>query len=183
MRRVVSIGAVFVFVLAAACGDGDDSSEAVDKAIDEALDEAEEELGDGEELDVDDCTLLTNEEVSDLAGTDLASTEDSFLGCGWAEEGEVVADFSIRSFRSDAGVAEYSKELAPDAKLVEIAGVGEEAAGLVGTDDEVNFLVARDGDLFVEMVMTFLDVPPDSENFEKAKELAKKALERLAEAA
>lgn len=135
-----------------------------------------------EVVDVDDCTLLTDEEVSSLAGTALLATEDSFLGCGYVGEGEVVADFSIRSYSAaGASAAELGAELAPSANVIPLDGVGDEAVALE-VDGSVNFLLARSDDLVVEMVMTFLDVTPDSPELERASELAVLALGRLAEA-
>lgn len=190
MTRLIRIGGILLalVLVGAACDGGDDGSNEADDATEDVADEGDgdgegDEGGASESLDVDNCSLLTSEEVSRLADEPLVEPEDSFLGCGWNFEGESIASFSIRAFRFDGSVAEHAEELAPDAELVAIEGVGDEAAGLVTVDDEVNFLVARDGDLFIEMVMTFLDVPPDSENFTTAQELAATALERLKDAA
>ena len=59
----------------------------------------------------------------------------------------------------------------------------EYAVALADSDDSVNFVIARSGDLFVELVMTFLDVTPESSSLQKAGQLASTALGRLVEAA
>ena len=169
LRRsgLVILAALFALaLLGVACG-GDDDGDAGDSAA--------------EELDVDDCTLLTDEEVSSLSDDPLFAGEDGFLGCGWVAEGGTVADFSLRSFRSDSSAADHAAQLAPALEAIELTGVGDEAFALV-RDGEANFLVARKGELHVELVMTFLDMEVDSENLQRAQELANLALVRLEEA-
>ena len=190
LRWLGALAVVMALVTTACGGDDNDNGASGDKAGDEASQDAGGESTDDatadetadESLDVDNCSLLTSEEVSRLSDEPLTSPEDGLLGCGWNFEGESIDSFSIRSFREDTTAAAHAKELAPNNDVIPIDGVGDEALGLA-RDGNVNFLVARDGKLFVEMVMTFLDVPPDSPNFETAKELAITALERLKEAA
>jgi hypothetical protein len=178
--RLLVAALVAVLVLAG-CGDDDDSD--TDGAATEAVDEggAADEALESEDLDIDNCTLLTDAEVSSLAGYDLEATEDGPLGCAWVVPGEVVGDFSIRSFRSEQSAAEHGAELGPSAEMIELDGIGDDAVAL-SVGGSVNFLVARDGDAFVELVMTFLDVTPDSPELERAGELANTALGRLDEA-
>jgi hypothetical protein len=136
--------------------------------------------GDGDStLDVDNCTLLTNAEVSDFAGKQLSAGEDSPLGCPYTAAGEVVADFSIRSYRQGGDAAAAAATLAPTLRVIELTSIGDEAVALADSDDSVNFLIARKGNLFVELVMTFLDVTPDSPALQKAGQLASTALGRL----
>jgi hypothetical protein len=138
--------------------------------------------GDGP-LDVDNCTLLTDDEVSALAGEELAATEDSPLGCAYVVPGEIVGDFSIRSYRRDGDAAAVAAELAPALEVIQLEGIGDDAVALADSDGSVNFLIARNGDLFVELVMTFLDVTPDSPSLQQAGQLASTALDRLVAAA
>lgn len=203
MRGVVVVAAALV--LAAGCGDGDSGdSDDTDGAGGGAVEDVDETTpggggggggGGGDDdsddteapaeaqpVDVDDCTLLTSEEVRSLAGRTLVPTEDSPLGCGFAAEGQEVADFGIASFRSGGSAADNAGDVAGDVEVRDVDGAGDDAVALV-REDNVNFLVARDGDLFVQLVMTFLDVPPASDAFERAKELATLALQRLREAA
>ncbi len=137
----------------------------------------------GGALEIDNCTLLTGEEVSALAGKELVATEDSPLGCAYVEPGEVVGDFSIRSYRQDGDAAAAAAKLAPSLRVLPLDGIGDDALALADSDGSVNFLIARKGDLFVELVMTFLDVTPDSAALQKAGQLASTALGRLVDAA
>jgi hypothetical protein len=134
-------------------------------------------------LEVDSCTLLTDEEVSAFAGMELSAGEDSPLGCGYVVPGETVADFSIRSYRGDGDAASAAVALAPSLQVIMMSGIGDDAVALADADGSVNFLIARQGDLFVELVMTFLDVTPDSPALDHAGELASTALGRLVDAA
>jgi hypothetical protein len=179
----------FVFLalpgLIAACGgDDDDDGAPADGDQDnggEVIVDDEDDADDEEGLDVDNCTLLTDEEVSTLSDEPLFVSEDGPLGCGWLPEDGAIAEFSIRSFRSDQSVAEYAAEFAPSLEVVELEGVGDEAAALV-REGEANFIIARNGDLFVELVLTFLDMEVGSENLQRAQDLADLALGRLKEA-
>ncbi len=139
--------------------------------------------GGGEALEVDNCTLLTSDEVSALAGEQLNVTEDGPLGCAYVRPGEVVGQFSIRSYRQPGDAAAAASKLAPSLQVIRINGVGDDAVALADSDESVNFLIAHKGDLFVELVMTFLDITPNSPALAKAGQLASTALARLADAA
>jgi hypothetical protein len=139
--------------------------------------------GGGEPLEVDNCTLLTSDEVSELAGKELNATEDSPLGCAYVRPGKVVGEFSIRSYRQPGDAAAAAAKLAPSLQVIRMDGIGDDAVALADSDGSVNFLIARKGDLFVELVTTFLDVTPNSPALEKAGKLASTALGRLADAA
>lgn len=185
-RRLAMTAAVVVLVGGAgACGGDDDDDQVGGDSTEETVDDGG---GDGsgedaadEDLQVDNCTLLTNEEVSGLAGAELEASEDSMLGCAWVVPGEVVADFTLDSFRSDQSALDHGAELAPSAEVIELDGVGDEAVALA-VDGSVNFIVAKQGDLGVVLVTTFLDVTPDSPALDAAGELAVTALGRLADA-
>lgn len=184
-RRLAMTAAVVALVGGAgACG-GDDDDQGGGGSTEETVDNgggdgAGEDAAD-EDLDVDSCTLLTNEEASGLAGEELEASEDSLLGCAWVVPGEVVADFTLDSFRSDQSARDRGAELAPSAEVIELDGVGDEAVALA-VDGSVNFIVAKQGDLGVVLVTTFLDVTADSPALDAAGELAVTALGRLADA-
>ncbi len=174
-RRVLSVALAALVGLTTACGgDDDDATDAGNDTVDEVLDE--------EGLDVDSCTLLTNEEVSAFAGYDLEATEDGPLGCAFVEPGEVVGDLTVHSYRGSGDSTSEGTELVPSAALINLDGVGDDAVAL-NVDGSVNFLVARQGDLFVVLVTTFLDVTPDSPELDGAAQLASTALGRLVDAA
>ncbi len=181
--RSVAIAAVVATIGlgAAACGgdDADDDSGAGSDSTADAVDGGGD-LDTG--LDVDNCTLLTDAEVSALAGEALEATGDSPLGCGWVVPDETIADFTLNTFRSADSVEDRAADLAPSAEVVEMEGVGDSAVALV-VDGSVNFLVAKQGDLGVVLVTTFLDVTPDSPELEAAGAIARTALANLAESA
>lgn len=161
--------------LVPACGsDDDDATGASNDTVDEVLDE--------EGLDVDSCTLLTNEEVSAFAGYELEATEDGPLGCAFVEPGEVVGDLTVHSYRGSGDAAAEGAEIVPGAEIINLDGIGDDAVAL-NVGGSVNFLVARQGDLFVVLVTTFLGVTPDSVELDGAAQLASTALGRLVEAA
>lgn len=182
--RYRTLGAVVIacalVVAGTACGGGSSGSKSANSSSGKSTETTSGGSVQTESLDVNNCTLLTDAEVSTL-GEQLHVGEDSALGCGWSPQGQSMADFSIRSFQSGSSVQAYGKKLAPDAQQIPLEGVGDEAVGLAA-DGNVNFLVARKGKLFVEMVMTFLDVAPGSDNLTRAEGLANKALGRLAKA-
>ncbi len=182
--RLAMTAAVVVLIGGAgACGGDDDDQgggDSTEETVGNGGGGSDEDAAD-EDLDVDSCTLLTNEEVSGLAGEELEASEDSLLGCAWVVPGEVVADFTLDSFRSDQSARDRGAELAPSAEVIELDGVGDEAVALA-VDGSVNFIVAKQGDLGVVLVTTFLDVTPDSPALGAAGELAVTALGRLTDA-
>lgn len=171
-RWAVALAVAAMATLGACGGDGGSGSDAVDEALEG-----------GGTLEVDNCTLLTNEEVSSLAGFALESSGDSPMGCAYPQPGEVMGEFSIRSYRGSGDATAAAAELAPSLQVIPLSGVGDDAVALSDSDGSVNFLIARKGDLFVELVMTFLDVTPESPSLDQAGQLASTALGRLVEAA
>jgi hypothetical protein len=171
MRRYIPVMVAGVVLAVGACGGENESTNGTGSSD-----------GDGV-LEVDNCTLLTDEEVSALAGKELTASEDSPLGCAYVEAGKVVGEFSIRSSRRDGDAAAAAAILAPTLEVIRMDGIGDDAVALADSDGSVNFIIARKGDLFVELVMTFLDVTSDSPALQQAGQLASTALDRLAEAA
>jgi hypothetical protein len=130
-------------------------------------------------LNVDNCKLVTNDEVTALAGKALQADEDGPLGCPFTEPGETLGLFSIRSYKQGGDAAAAATKLAPTLKVIKLAGVGDDAVALADGDDSVNFIIARKGNLFVELVMTFLDITSDPASLKPASDLASTALGRL----
>ena len=137
--------------------------------------------GSGEQgsLNVDNCKLVTKEEVSALAGKGLEAGEDGPLGCPFTEPGEMLGLFSIRSYKQGGDAKAAAAKLAPTLEVIKLDGVGDDAVALADSDGSVNFIIARKGDKFVELVMTFLDITKDSASLKKASTLASTALGRL----
>ncbi|MCZ7537075.1 MAG: hypothetical protein M5T61_15010 [Acidimicrobiia bacterium] len=179
-RRVMATAAVAVAVAigGAACGGGDSDDGGGGGSSDAVIGADDVDV----ELDVDNCTLLTDAEVSALAGETLEATGDTPLGCGWVVPDETIADFTLNSFRSGDSVQDRAADLAPSAEVLEMDGVGDAAVALA-VDGSVNFVVAKQGDLGVVLVTTFLDITPDSPELEAAGEIARTALANLAESA
>lgn len=172
--------AILVATLAACGGDdGDSSAGDSDGGASEVV--VEDENDADEPLDVDNCTLLTDEEVTSLHDEPLFHSEDGPLGCGWLEDDGAIAQFSIRAFRNESSAQEHATELAPSLTQQELDGVGDGAVALIA-EGEANFIVATQGDLGVEMVLTFLEMEVGSDNFQRAQKLAGQALDRLEEA-
>lgn len=126
-----------------------------------------------------DCTLLTNEEVSAFAGKELVGSGSDALGCAYVAPGATVGEFSIRSYRQSGDAAAAGTKLAPSLEIVPFAGVGDDAVALATSDGSVNFLIARKGNAFVELVMTFMQVTKDPAELQRAGQLASTALSRL----
>jgi hypothetical protein len=164
-------------ILASACGGGGGNGSA-DNAVDQALAEATGVQASSTELDS--CTLVTDAEVSEFAGTPLVHSVEGgeFLGCGFSEDGMSMADLTVRGFTGEGSARDNAAEFSDNVIITDVAGVGDDAVA-VTLDDNVNFLVAHQDGNYVELVMTFLDVPPGSPAFEDAKELANTALGRM----
>lgn len=163
--RRSTIGAMIVALLVTACG-GDDKKSSTD-------DGASSTGG------FDNCSLLTDDEVSAFAGTPLQHGEDSALGCGFVAPGESVADFSVQYVQSDQPLAAAAADLAPGLELRDLMGGDFDEAVALYDGDEANFLLMRRGSHRVVLVMTFLDVTTDQMG--AAITLAQTALDRAAD--
>lgn len=172
---------VMVMALVIACGgDGGESTD-VDGTADGVVEEVVDETAvDGDGLEIDNCALLTNEEASELAGEELEAAEDSSLGCPYVIPGEVIGEFTIRGYRGTGDSASEAEALVPDAvDVFPVAGVGDDATAISSSGDGVDFIIARQGDLFILLNTTFLFFEPDSPEMDKATALAGVALQRL----
>jgi hypothetical protein len=135
--------------------------------------------GEQASLNVDNCKLVTKEEASALAGKALEAGEDGLLGCPYTEPGETLALFSIRSYTQGGDAKAAGAKLAPTLEVIKLDGVGDDAVALADGDGSVNFIIARKGNRFVELVMTFLDITKDPASLKPASTLASTALGRL----
>lgn len=164
-RRTV-IGLLAVALALTSCGGDDGDSTGGDGG-------AEADSG-GSGLD--NCSLLTDEEVSAFAGITLQHGDDSPLGCGFTAPGGSVADFSVLYEESGQPLLEAAAELAPNLDLRELMGGDFDEAVAVYDGEEANFLLMRRGTDRVVLVMTFLDVTTDK--MAAAIALAETALDR-----
>jgi hypothetical protein len=178
MRRFPVLAIVMTLMIACG-GDNNQSSDAADDAAEDVI----EEVTNGETPEVDSCTLITSEEASEAAGEELEASEDNPLGCPFTVPGETLAEFTIRGYRGSGDAMAAGEELVPDAaQVISVDGVGDDAIIISSNAEVVDFIIARDGDLFVLMNTTFLLVEPGTPEADKLTQLAALALERLVEA-
>ena len=189
MPRVAGLLASALLVTVSGCG-GDDDGDAGDGDItiaDEPTDDADDDDdADDATLDVDNCSLLTDEEASTLAGEELAAQAgDSPLGCPYSPPGEVVADVVVNSIRYNGDLETLAADGFPNAESVTpIDDVGDQAVAVsTPAGDAVASIVARQGDLVVELQIVFVGIEPDdTAALQTAGEYAATALGRLVDA-
>lgn len=168
--------AVVALLLAAGCGGGEDGGNGGG-----GVDLAPGEL---EALGVDNCALLTDAEVSELAGKDLVVDEDTPLGCGWVIPGESMHQFGVRSLRGGGDSAAAAEVLVIDPQqIIDLEGVGDDAVAVLAHGEVIDWVIARQGNLFVVLNTTFLLLHATPEDLERSGRLAATALGRLVDAA
>jgi hypothetical protein len=140
---------------------------------------ADSVLDETETADVDNCTLVTDEEVSTLVGKQLTHGEDSPLGCPFVRSGASMSEFTVRAFAGKGAAKDNFGSHSADTTVHEISGVGDSAA-VLARDEDVNFLIVQKGRHYVQFVTTFVDdMSLGSPKLKAAQELALKALERI----
>jgi len=175
VRKVAAVVSLASLALLAACGgDDDDDGDSGDVADTE---QSEDNGDGGSGSEIDNCSLLTDDEVSAFAGKTLVHGEDSVLGCGFAEPDASIADFSVLATRSGQSVADVAAELAPSLDVHDLMGGDFDEAVALFDGDEANFLIMRRGDVRVVLVMTFLDITT-GQPLADATHLAETALDR-----
>jgi hypothetical protein len=131
--------------------------------------------------EVKNCELLTDAEVSEMAGFELVSGEDSFLGCPYTIPGDLTAQVTVGSAALDQTLrSRVEQGYAQAADIIDVDGAGEETfAVLTPTGATVAAIVtARDG-RFVELGLFMLGIEPgDMARIRAAAAYAVKALER-----
>lgn len=191
-------------VLAMACG-GDDEGGSEGANGGPASDQGGRDAGfDDDSLDVDACSLLTDEEVSTWLGMDLVATgHNPVLGCGYDFPGRQPPDgvpeapmgvpaggggmLGVRTFIGDGDAATAAADLRQvvnpvnphSAVITELPGGDDDAVVVSSSGGAVHFVVARRGDLFVEFNMTVLLLGVDSPELAQAAEMTARALDRL----
>jgi len=151
-----------MLLIGGACGGGGDSA-----------------LTETETADVDNCALVTDEEVSTLVGKQLTHGEDSPLGCPFMRPGASMSEFTVRAFAGKGAAKDNFGSHSADTTVHEISGVGDSAA-VLARDEHVNFLIVQKGRRYVQFVTTFVDdLNLGSPKLKTAQELALKALDRI----
>lgn len=170
---------IVVLLLLAACG-GSSTPEAGDapgeteEVTDTSADEVTDEV-------VDNCALLTDEEVTELAGHELVAGEDSPLGCPFIAPGESVADVRVVGVTAAGGAQAVTEQAFPNAAEIIPVAVGDDTVAVTDpSGGAIASIITASGDRVVELSVIFIDVPPDDPaRIEDAATLAVTALERF----
>jgi hypothetical protein len=133
-----------------------------------------------EEEAPDNCSLITEEEATALAGYDLEVGGDSILGCGFLPPGSDVADIVVNAVLREGDVATIAAEGFPNATDIISVDVGEDTVAVTTpSGDTVASVITASGGRLVELAIVFLGIDPnDSGRIEEAATLAVTALER-----
>jgi hypothetical protein len=133
------------------------------------------------EESVDNCTLVTDEEVSTLAGDELVAGEDSPLGCPFTAPGESVADVRVVGAVAEGGAQAVAERAFPNAAEIIPVDVGDDTVAVTDpSGGAIASIITASGDRVVELSVIFIDVPPDDPaRIEEAATLAVTALERF----
>lgn len=172
MARFGYVLALALVVLVSACsGDGDVSS-----PDPEGSGNGGESSGDLP----DNCSLITAEEATALAGYELELGEDSILGCGYLPPGSSVADVVVNTARLDGDAAAVAAEGFPNAIDIIPVDVGDDTVAVTDpSGDTIASIITGDGGRFVELAIVFVGIDPDDPaRIEEAAQLAVTALER-----
>jgi hypothetical protein len=174
---------LLVTCLIGACG-GDGAEDTIEDGTDATTGatvvETTEEPTVEQEVEVDSCSLITDEEASEMAGEELEAAEDSPLGCPYVVPGEVIGEFSIRGYVGSGDSSAAASDLVPSAvEVLQVPGIGDDAVVISSNGEVVDFIIARQGDRFIVMNTTFLFLEPETEDADRATTLAGVALQRL----
>lgn len=128
----------------------------------------------------DNCTLITEEEATELAGHELVVLGDSILGCGFVPPGADVADVVVNAAELDGDAASVAEEGFPNADaIIPVSVGGDTVAVTTPAGDTIASIVTADGGRVVELAIVFVGIDPDDmARIEEAAELAVTALGR-----
>ena len=182
MRRSTTWLLSGLMVLAWACGgDGTDPGPTEATTAETEADGAEDpESTETMEETPDNCSLITEEEATALAGYDLEVGEDSILGCGFLPPGSDVADIVVNAVLREGEVASIAAEAFPNATDVIPVDVGEDTVAVTTpSGDAIASVITGEGGRLVELAIVFLLIDPDdTARIEEAAALAVTALSR-----
>jgi hypothetical protein len=167
MRWLIRFAFSMFLVAAAGCGGAGGGSDDGDDAA-------------AEDVAIDNCSLVTEEEASALTGVKLTRGEDSPLGCPFTRPGQTMSTFTVRAFRGKGPAKDNFGSVGADTTIHEIEGVGDSAAALTAGSDHVNFLIVQRGNRYIQLVTTFVrNIDLGSPKLKEAQDLALKALDRM----
>ena len=128
----------------------------------------------------DNCSLITAEEATALAGYELELGEDSILGCSYLPPGSNVADVVVKAVQLEGDAASVATAGFPNASEIIPVAVGEDTVAVTTpAGDAVASIITASGGDFVELAIVFLGIDPgDTARIEEAAELAVTALGR-----
>lgn len=181
MRRSTTWLLSGLMLLAWACGEGagTGSTEVTTAESEADIAEAPESTATSDETP-DNCSLITEEEATALAGYDLEVGEDSILGCGFLPPGSDVADIVVNAVLREGDVASIAAEAFPNATDIIPVDVGEDTVAVTTpSGDAIASVITGDGGRLVELAIVFLLIDPeDTARIEEAAALAVAALDR-----
>jgi hypothetical protein len=173
---------VALMALVSACG-GDDGS-GTTEGTDETSTSVEAEPDDedsSEEMELpDNCTLVTAEEATALAGYELEMSEDSPAGCAFLPPGSDVADMVVNTVFADGDATTVASNGFPNAAEIIPVSVGDDTVAVTtpAGDAVASIVTASDGKI-LELAIVFLLIDPsDTARVEEAAQLAVTALGR-----
>jgi hypothetical protein len=189
MRRIATIGGVLVLLLAACSGDqgSNQTTTTTSAASDQttmttestmATETTAADTSDG--ATPDNCSLITADEATALAGHTLQVGQDSMLGCGFIPPDGSVADMAVLAVMADGDAASFAATYYPDAAETIPVSVGSDTVAVTTPeDDAVAAIITGDNGHFIELQVVFLGIDPrDTAGIEAAAQLATTALSR-----
>ena len=183
MRRftVSLLAGLTLLVWACGAGDGVESATTDATSADTAPaggEESETEPAGAEEPD--NCSLITSDEATALAGYELKVGEDSILGCGYLPPGSDVAALAVNTAILEGDAASIAAQGFPNAEDIITVDVGEDTVAVITpAGDTVASIITGDSGRFVELTVVFLGIDPgDQARIEEAAALAVTALDR-----
>jgi len=176
MSRFRFVMAVVLVALVAACSGGGDVSSSDPAGSgngDDSSDESSEDLPDN-------CSLITAEEATALAGYELELGEDSILGCGFLPPDSSVADVVVNTARLEGDAASVASDGFPNATEIIPVAIGADTVAVTDpSGDTIASIITGDGGRFVELAIVFIGIDPDdTARIEEAAQLAVTGLER-----
>jgi len=177
MRRTTTWLIAGLMIVWACGGDGGDTGTTDVATAETGATEASETT---EEEAPDNCSLITQEEATALAGYDLEVGEDSILGCGYLPPGSDVADIVVNALLREGDVATIAAEGFPNATDIISVDIGEDTVAVTTpSGDAIASVITASGGRLVELAIVFLLIDPeDTARIEEAAALAVTALER-----
>jgi hypothetical protein len=169
---------VALMALVSACG-GDAGSGTDETSTSVEAEPDDEDSSEEGELP-DNCTLVTAEEATALAGYELEMSEDSPAGCAFLPPGSDVADMVVNTVFADGDATTVASNGFPNAaEIIPVSVGGDTVAVTTPAGDAVASIVTASDGKILELAIVFLLIDPsDTARVEEAAQLAVTALGR-----